>query len=71
MIQLDENEQEVRCQHVFESAAQRRIKAAAADSLAERPLLLPCGAGHMAVSHVEDSYDKLLSKVQAVRLSLV
>ena len=54
--------------NIFETAAQRRLKAAAANSIAERELLLPEGAGHMAVSHVEESFDKLVTKVRMARL---
>ena len=63
-IVLDANRQEVRCQHVFETCVQRRLKKAAEDSIAERPLHLPEGTGHMTLSHVEESFDKIVTKVE-------
>jgi len=64
---LDENQQPVICQHIFETSMQRRLKEAADDSIAERPLHLPEGTGHMALSHVEDSFDRLLTKVRVLQ----
>ena len=53
---------------VFETAVQRRLKAAAASSIAQ--LLHPEGVGHMAVSHMEDSFDRLVSKVRMTQLPM-
>ena len=53
---------------VFGTATQRRLKAAAANSIAE--LLHPEGVGHMAVSHMEDSFDRLVSKVRMAQLPM-
>ena len=65
---LNEKGDVIRCQHIFEIAAQRRLKAAGASSIAERKLLLLEGASHMAVSHVEESFVKLVTKVRMARL---